>query len=84
MVTNSLDAEYGRSAGAVVNIITKSGTNQIQRSLFEFLRNTDLNAYNWLSLTPTPLRRPLGCEPALTRGFEYNCAANRGQERKTI
>ena len=57
VVTNSYGAEYGRSAGGVVNIITKSGTNQFHGSLFEFLRNTDLNAYNWLSLTPSPYHR---------------------------
>jgi hypothetical protein len=57
VVTNSYGAEYGRSAGGVVNIITKSGTNQYHGSLFEFLRNTDLNAYNWLSLTSSPVHR---------------------------
>ncbi len=57
VVTNSYGAEYGRSAGGVVNIITKSGTNQLHGSLFEFLRNTDLNSYTWLSLTAQPLHR---------------------------
>lgn len=45
VVTNSYSAEYGRSAGGVINIITRSGGNGLHGSLFEFLRNTDLNAY---------------------------------------
>jgi hypothetical protein len=47
-ITNSYSAEYGRFAGGVVDMVTKSGTNSIHDSLFEFLRNTDLNANRWL------------------------------------
>jgi hypothetical protein len=57
VVTNSYSAEYGRFAGGVINIITRSGSNQIHGSLFEFLRNHDLNAHNWGALTFTPLHR---------------------------
>ena len=42
--TNNYSAEYGRSTGAVVNAAIKSGTNQLHGELWEFLRNTDLNA----------------------------------------
>jgi Carboxypeptidase regulatory-like domain len=42
--TSTYDASYGRNPGANVNIITKSGSNQFHGSLFEFLRNEDLNA----------------------------------------
>lgn len=44
VITNSFDAEYGRNSGAVVNVVTKSGTNDFHGSVFEFFRNKDLNA----------------------------------------
>jgi Carboxypeptidase regulatory-like domain len=44
VITNSFDAEYGRNSGAVVNVVTKSGTNSFHGSVFEFFRNKDLNA----------------------------------------
>lgn len=43
-LTNSYEADQGRSAGAVINIITKSGTNKFHGSLYEFFRNDALNA----------------------------------------
>ena len=45
--TAQYDASYGRNTGAQVNLVTKSGTNGIHGSLFEFLRNDDLNANDW-------------------------------------
>jgi hypothetical protein len=42
--TTLYDAGYGRDAGANVEVVTKSGTNQFHASLFEFFRNTDLDA----------------------------------------
>ena len=44
VLTNTFDAEYGRNSGAVVNVVTKSGTNDIHGSLYEFFRNQSLNA----------------------------------------
>jgi len=57
VVSNNYSAEYGRSSGALINLATKSGGNQFHTTLYEFLRNTDLNAYNWLSLTSSPVHR---------------------------
>ncbi len=42
--TSTYDASYGRNAGANVNVITKSGSNQFHATAFEFFRNADLNA----------------------------------------
>jgi hypothetical protein len=47
--TNNLSAEFGRTGGGVLNFIFKSGTNQIHGSMFEFLRNSALDANNFFS-----------------------------------
>jgi len=47
--TNNFSAEYGRQSGGIVNAITRSGTNQIHGSAFEFVRNNALNAANYFS-----------------------------------
>src|SRR6266545_3390750 len=47
--TNLYSADIGRSSGAVVDVITKSGTNQLHGSAFEFLRNSAMDARNFFS-----------------------------------
>jgi hypothetical protein len=54
-------AEYGRNSGSVINILTKSGTNQFHGSAFEFLRNSALDARNYFNRNP-----------ALKTGFKNN------------
>jgi hypothetical protein len=49
ILTNNSDAEYGNYAGGQVNAITKSGTNEFHGDVFEFLRNTDLDARDFFS-----------------------------------
>src|SRR3954465_6988012 len=44
VLTNTFDAEYGRNSGSVVNVVTKSGTNQFHGNMYEFFRNKVLNA----------------------------------------
>ena len=56
--TSNYNAEYGRAAGVYVNIATKSGGNQIHGTLFEFLRNSALDARNYFAGSgPKPLFR---------------------------
>ena len=47
IITNGANAEYGRAAGGVVNVILKSGTNDVHGVLFEILQNDKLNANRW-------------------------------------
>jgi len=51
IITNNFDAEYGHYSGGLVNVITKSGTNQFHGDAFDFLRNTNLDARNYYSPT---------------------------------
>jgi hypothetical protein len=51
IVTSDFDAEYGEFSGGQISVITKSGTNALHGSAFEFLRNTDLDARNYFSPT---------------------------------
>jgi hypothetical protein len=57
MLTNSYTAVYGGDAGAVVNAVTKAGTNSYHGGLYEFLRNTDLNTRNFFANTRPPLHK---------------------------
>ena len=51
ILTNNFDAEYGEFSGGQINVVTKSGTNAFHGDVFEFLRNTDLDARNYFSPT---------------------------------
>lgn len=49
VVVNGLQAEYGRYAGGVINVVTKGGTNELHGTAYEFLRNPWLNANGFIN-----------------------------------
>jgi len=51
VISNTFDAEYGRNSGAVVNVVTKSGTNQWHGNVYEYFRNKVLNAQGFFDTT---------------------------------
>ncbi|HTC50209.1 MAG TPA: carboxypeptidase regulatory-like domain-containing protein [Candidatus Aquilonibacter sp.] len=53
-VISNYEAEYGRNSGAVINIVTKSGTNHLHGSLLEYFRTGKLGARNYFNLDPNP------------------------------
>src|SRR5436190_6265592 len=53
--TNSMSAEFGRSGGAVLNVTIKSGTNQLHGTVYEFLRNSALDAKNFFDSPTDPI-----------------------------
>jgi hypothetical protein len=60
VVTNNESAQYGRSSGATINVASASGTNHFHATLYEFIRNTDLNAAGFFkpTLGTTPFQKP--------------------------
>ena len=53
-VLSNFEPEFGRNAGAVVNIVTKSGTNAIHGDVFEYFRNDAIDARNYFDTTSAP------------------------------
>jgi hypothetical protein len=53
-ILSNFEAEYGRNSGAIINIVTKSGTNDLHGSLFEFVRNNVFDARNLFNPKPDP------------------------------
>jgi len=59
IVTSNPSAEYGRTSGGVINVISKSGTNSFHGSAYEFLRNRELNANTFFGNRSSAVRPPL-------------------------
>ena len=58
VLSNTFDAEYGRNSGAVINVVTKSGTNSWHGSVYEFIRNQDrsMREATWICAAPMTSR----------------------------
>ncbi|HEX8617038.1 MAG TPA: TonB-dependent receptor [Thermoanaerobaculia bacterium] len=56
--TNAYSAEYGRAGGAVINVVTKSGTNDVDGSLFYFLRDKNYNANDYINVINKRAKSP--------------------------
>jgi hypothetical protein len=54
---STYSAQYGRNSGSIVNIATRSGTNEFHGELFEWVRNEKLDAKNYFALTKAPFKR---------------------------
>lgn len=57
VITNTFDAEYGRNSGSVVNVVTKSGTNDVHGDFYEFFRNDVLNTRGYFDPTVAEYRQ---------------------------
>jgi len=57
VITNTFDAEYGRNSGAVVNVVTKGGTNQFHGDVYEYFRNKTLNARGYFDTIKPDLKQ---------------------------
>jgi hypothetical protein len=55
--TNAYSAEFGRSSGAQINVVTRSGTNEIRGSAYEFHRNARMDARNYFDVEKPPFTR---------------------------
>jgi hypothetical protein len=59
VITGNYSAEYGRVGGAIVNVVMRSGTNELHGTAYEFLRNTDLNAIGYIfGARPSTFQKP--------------------------
>ena len=57
LLTSNYNAEYGRSAGGIVTVVTKSGTNQLHGTLYEYLRNDALDSRSFFQPSVSMLRQ---------------------------
>lgn len=67
VITSGASAEFGRSSGAQINVITKSGTNELHGTLFEFVRNRAFDARSFFDLNPAFQKNGRAIAPPFTQ-----------------
>lgn len=72
ILTSNYAPEFGRNGGGVINVVTRSGSNDFHGTLYEFLRNDALNARPTFQLTPLAGINKLNGEPRFKAPLRYN------------
>ena len=76
MVTNTINPEFGRNSGAILNAVTKSGTNQFHGTGFWFYRDTFLNTHNFFSQQVPVFHQNLFGGPWAARFGKTKCSSS--------
>jgi len=84
VITSNASAEFGRSSGAQINVITKSGTNQLHGSLFEFARNRAFDARSFFDTNPSFQRDGKAIAPPFTQNNFGGTAGGPVRKDKTF
>jgi len=92
IITHNANAEFGNALGSTTNLITRSGTNQVHGTLWEFLRNDAVDANNYFAQTQEPLKQnqfgaaigaPIKKDKAFVFGFYEGFRNRQGESALT-
>ena len=92
IITHNASAEFGNALGSTTNLVTRSGTNQLHGTLWEFLRNDAVDANNYFAQTKEPLKQnqfgatvggPIKRDKAFVFGFYEGFRNREGKSART-